>query len=174
MTKRANKTGRSEKAAPHARLYYWFTDCPAWASLTAGARATYLLLLRRYKGSNNGKIPLSVREVAAELRAGKSTAAGYLDELQERGFIEVMTRGAFANKNAKATEWKLNEYPCDVTGELPSKAFMRWMPGRNLTVRPGVPTVPVAEPIGTCSRTVRSEQPANGTCSRTVARRFVT
>jgi hypothetical protein len=47
-------------------------------------------------------------------------------ELQERGFIECLTKGAFSRKVLHATEWRLTFWTCDVSGELPSKAFMRW------------------------------------------------
>ena len=47
-------------------------------------------------------------------------------ELQERGFIELVTKGAFSRKSPHASEWRLTFNTCDVTGELASKAFMRW------------------------------------------------
>ena len=45
---------------------------------------------------------------------------------EERGFIELVSRGAFSRKSPHASEWRLTFNTCDVTGELPSKAFMRW------------------------------------------------
>ncbi|MCJ2039306.1 helix-turn-helix domain-containing protein [Methylobacterium sp. J-059] len=157
--------GNTSKAGRHSRIYHWFYDTPAWQSLNAGARATYLMLLRRYvgPGTNNGAIPLSVREIADELQVGKSTAAEFLAQLQERGFITVTIRGTFTHKNRRATEWRLTEYPCDVTGEMQTKTFTRWTPGSNFTVRPGVPTVPVAGPDGTCGRTMDRQKAAYGT-----------
>jgi hypothetical protein len=47
-------------------------------------------------------------------------------ELQERGFIDCMTKGAFSRKAMHASEWRLTWWGCDVTGELPSKKFMNW------------------------------------------------
>jgi hypothetical protein len=44
-----------------------------------------------------------------------------LAELQERGFIDCMTKGAFSRKAPHASEWRLTWWSCDVTGELPSK-----------------------------------------------------
>lgn len=54
------------------------------------------------------------------------TAQLAFDDLQQRGFIECVTKGAFSRKAQHATEWRLTfKPPCNVTGELPSKAFMR-------------------------------------------------
>jgi hypothetical protein len=37
-----------------------------------------------------------------------------------------VTKGAFSRKSPHASEWRLTFNSCDVTGELASKAFMRW------------------------------------------------
>ena len=47
-------------------------------------------------------------------------------ELQERGFIELVTKGAFSRKVTHASEWRITFWTCDVTGDLPSKKFMSW------------------------------------------------
>jgi hypothetical protein len=49
-----------------------------------------------------------------------------LPELQDRGFIELVTKGAFSRKSPHASERRLTSNTCDVTGELPSKKFMSW------------------------------------------------
>ena len=77
-------------------------------------------------GSNNGRLPFSVREAATELRIGKSTAARALQALIDRGFIVAMQRGAFSLKKRHATEWRLTEFPSDVDGGLATKDFARW------------------------------------------------
>jgi hypothetical protein len=162
---KANKTGRSKGEGRYIALRHWLYDSQAFRSLSAGARGVYLMLQRRYAGpgSNNGSIPLSIREVADEFHVGKSTAHGYFIELQERGFVEVVIRGTFTRKDRRATEWRLTEYPCDLTDDMPSKLFMRWQPGNNFTVRPQVRSVPVGEPDGTCRRTVLMKKVAHGT-----------
>ncbi|SFU38582.1 hypothetical protein SAMN02799631_00369 [Methylobacterium sp. 174MFSha1.1] len=152
MTKRHNHTGRSEKAADHVRLYAWFMDSAAWRDLTPVARALYVLLKALYKGNNNGLLVLSVRQVVEELHISKSTAAKAFLELQAHGFIEAVIRGSFGGrKDRRATEWLLTEHRCDVTGNLPSKRFMRWTPGSNFTVRgegQGVPQGGLSVPQG--------------------------
>ena len=69
---------------------------------------------------------LSVRRASERCNIAKGTAARALLELQERGFIECMKKGAFSRKAPHASEWRLTWWGCDVTGDLPSKAFMRW------------------------------------------------
>jgi hypothetical protein len=75
------KTGRSDKAARHVRPYHTMLKTPAWKSLTANARAIYVEIASRYggPGSNNGRIPYSVRDAANSLKIGKTTAANGAD-----------------------------------------------------------------------------------------------
>ena len=142
---RTNRTGRSGKASRHIRLYHWMTNSPAWHDLSAAARAIYCEMAKRYAGdgSNNGRIPYSVREAAAELRISPATASRALKSLQHNGFIVAETRGAFSLKKRHATEWRLTEFPCDVSHALPTKDFMRWQPSQKIQN-----TVPVVKLSG--------------------------
>jgi hypothetical protein len=56
------------------------------------------------------------------------TASKHFQILTERGFIEPMKKGAFSLKERHATEWRMTEFTCDVTGKPPTKDFMRWQP----------------------------------------------
>ena len=103
-------------------------------------------------GSTNGRIGYSVREAAASLRIGKTTAGKALEHLEERGFIVAMKRGAFSRKIRHATEWRLTIHNCDVTGELATKDFTRWSQIQN-TVPSQTSKVPDTGPIGTRQRT---------------------
>jgi hypothetical protein len=125
-----DRTGRSKKAARHVRLYYWMVQTVAWKSLNGNQRALYVEMAARYNGSNNGRIHFSAREAGAAVHVSKATAARDLTVLQERGFIFAMTRGAFSvkYKQRQATEWRLTEFNCDVSGALPSKEFAHWSP----------------------------------------------
>jgi hypothetical protein len=92
------RNSKQRNAGPrHVRLCHYMMDSPAWKSLGCGARAVYLDMAKRYAGvgSNNGRIGYSVREAAAELHIGTSTAKRALNELQDRGFIVTMKKGAF-------------------------------------------------------------------------------
>jgi DNA-binding transcriptional regulator YhcF (GntR family) len=105
----------------------------AWKSLDALSRAVYVHIAMRYAGpgSNNGRLPYSVREAAAEFRVGKSTAARALLALVDRGFIVAVQRGAFSLKKRHATEWALTEFPSDVDDSLATKDFARWSPTKS-------------------------------------------
>jgi hypothetical protein len=131
MTSRRHKGLRS-KEARHVRLYHSMLKTPAWKSLDAVARALYIDISRRYggPGSNNGRIPYSVREGAKELRVGKTKAALALQALQDRGFIIAMTLGGFNRKDRHATEWLVTEYPSDLTQvyEAPRRTYESWKP----------------------------------------------
>jgi DNA-binding transcriptional regulator YhcF (GntR family) len=146
-----------QKAKPprHVRLYHWMMNSEAWQSLDPVARAVYIEIASRYAGpgSNNGRIPYSVREAADALRIGKATAHRAIAELEERGFIVATRRGAFSWKTRHCTEWRLTEYGCDLTHALATKDFMKWSPEKKMPVPIGNRTVSVAEPDGTCSRT---------------------
>jgi DNA-binding transcriptional MocR family regulator len=136
---RQHKSGRGHEPR-HIRLYHYITDCPAWHDLNAVARAIYCEMARRYAGagSNNGRIPYSVREAAAELKISRATASRALATLTDHGFIVPTVKGAFSLKKRHATEWRLTEFPCDITHAFASKDFMRWAPspGGSLATAP--------------------------------------
>jgi hypothetical protein len=166
------RNSRNKTAGPrHVRICHYMMDSPAWKSLGCGARAVYLDMAKRYAGvgSNNGRIGYSVRTAAAELHVGTSTAKRFLDELQDRGLIVATRKGAFSLKQRNSTEWRLTEFPCDVSNAMPSKDFLRWAPDQN---KPRYPirhrSVSVAAPIGSCDGTVPDSDTSHGICSGTV------
>jgi hypothetical protein len=125
------RRNKREHAARHVRLYHYITNGAAWHDLNPVARAIYIEIAKRYAGvgSNNGRIPYSVREAAKELKIGPATASRALATLVDHGFIVPVTKGAFSRKNRHATEWRLTEFPCDVTNTpIGTKDFMRWEP----------------------------------------------
>jgi hypothetical protein len=97
----------------------------AWRSLSCTERCAYIELARRYggPGSNNGQIGYSLRQMAMNLNCSKMTAKRAFDRLQEAGFIVLMKKGAFSFKLRHASEWRLSEYPCDVTGRAATHAY---------------------------------------------------
>jgi DNA-binding transcriptional MocR family regulator len=108
-------------------------DSPAYLSLTCSARAVLIEIARGHDGTNNGRLGLSIRRASERCNIARGTAQRAFAELQERGFVDCMTKGAFSRKALHATEWRLTWWGCDVTGELPSKKFMSW--GREKTKR---------------------------------------
>lgn len=107
-------------------VYAYVKRSIAWKALTPVERAAYLEVKWRYDGVNNGRIGLGCRELADELGMGRDTANRALEALVDKGFIAKAKASAFNVKNRAVTEWRLTEYSCDVTGELPTKEFMRW------------------------------------------------
>jgi len=143
----------------------------AWKSLGCIERAMYLDIAARYAGygSNNGKIHYSVREAAARLRIGKSSAARALGVLQDRGFIVATKKGAFSLKLRHATEWRLTEFPSDISTDLATKDFMHWTPDKNKTRYPQRDrTVSVAGPNGISTGTVPDSDTSHGISNGTV------
>jgi DNA-binding transcriptional MocR family regulator len=131
----------------------------------------YLDIAARYAGvgSNNGKLGYSIREAATNLHIGTSTAKRALDNLQDRGFIVAIKKGAFSLKQRNSTEWRLTEFQCDVSNKLATKDFMLWTPDKNKTRYPQrQQPVPVAAPIGTRSGTVQDSNTSHGIRSGTV------
>lgn len=106
----------------------------AWSHLTPNDKAAYLAIKWAFDGLNNGRIGMGCRDLAAALGTSKDTANGSLDSLEKKGFIAIMRASGFNMKNRAATEWRLTEYPCNVTGELPTKDFVRWSPEAKNTV----------------------------------------
>jgi hypothetical protein len=153
----------SKGGARHVRLYHYMLRSPAWQSLTANARAIYVEIAGRYAGpgSNNGRIPYACREASASLKIGQATAIRAIWELEERGFIIAVKRGAFSLKKKHATEWRLTEFPCDVTNTLTgSKEYMRWQPATLPRAKNGKnagavvkPSASVVKPHGCCGET---------------------
>ncbi len=130
----AKRRRRKRIDAPHVRLYRWLLDSPAYLSLSCQARAVLVEIVRSYDGMNNGRIGLSVRRASGRCNIARGTASRAFAELQERGFIECVTQGAFSRKAPHASEWRLTFWGCDVTGALASKQFMSWGRGKQNTM----------------------------------------
>jgi len=141
MTKRRRKNKRID--APHVRLYRQLLDSPAYLSLSCPARAILIEIARVYDGLNNGRLGMSVRTLARRCHLAPATVCRALVVLQERGFIECVTRGSFNRKVQHASEWRLTWWPCDVTGALSTKTFMSWGREKQNTVLKYSPTVPI-------------------------------
>jgi hypothetical protein len=124
----------------------------AWQAADGNCRALYVELARRYRGpgSNNGRIPYSVREAAAVLSVGRSTAQRCFERLQELGFIKIGKRSGFNMKGRVSTEWLLTEFADDTKGALGpavgSKDFMSWAPGKSFHSPTSDTHSPMSEP----------------------------
>jgi DNA-binding transcriptional regulator YhcF (GntR family) len=125
-TKRRKRSGGPR----FVQLFHWMLDLPVWRSLSPRAVVAYLELARRYNGSNNGTLHLSVRELARAWNWSKASAARAIEELVDKGFIEITRNGGFNLKDRKrqATEYRLTVLFCDLTRQSASKTFTKWKP----------------------------------------------
>jgi hypothetical protein len=104
----SSRSRAKNKRPRHVCLYIWLMETAAWKSLDAVARAIYVEMSMRYFGSNNGTIVYGVRMAETALKIGRRTALRALGDLQDRGFIRAVTKGAFNMKvDRRATEWRL-------------------------------------------------------------------
>ncbi|TPP07031.1 winged helix-turn-helix transcriptional regulator [Rhizobium glycinendophyticum] len=141
MSNRLKRKGRAKFLMVEG---FVFTS-KAFRSLSTVERAAYLELKWRYDGFNNGRIVLSCRELAEALNVSKETASRAIRALCAKNFVEPVKQSTFNLKTKTATEWRLAEYKCDVTGELPSKQFMRW-PEKNTVSSQGQTVSPEGQP----------------------------
>jgi hypothetical protein len=64
LNRNSAKARRRGKGPLHIQIFRYVMDCPAYASLSAKARAALIEVTRGHNGSNNGMIVLSVRQLA--------------------------------------------------------------------------------------------------------------
>jgi DNA-binding HxlR family transcriptional regulator len=133
MASKHDKTGRSRrKLSSFIALEHYLLDCPAWRTLSLAGRSALIEIARHYRPGVNGRLAMSARGLADALPISRQTGTRALKELADRGFIEQVKAGGFNVKSGegRATEWRLTMHPCDVTGQTPSRAFMRWHAGK--------------------------------------------
>jgi len=102
-------------------------DQPAWCAMSHGAQVLYIALRRRYSPSshNNGRIFLSQRMAATELRSHHKEIGRWFRELQHYGFIVMSNPGCLGvNGKGRAPSWRLTELGC--MKELPTRDYARW------------------------------------------------
>jgi hypothetical protein len=179
MSKRL-PNGRNDGFGRYVRHDYYLLKTEAWRSLDGNARAVYVEIKFRYNGSNNGRIPYSIREGAGSLRISKATAARALLALEDRGFILPVRKGHFDRKQRHASEWYLAEYDTNADIDDPARGvrlkasaiectamkwFARWTPPANSS-QETVPlvrlSVPLMKPNGPSGETVKRSKAAHG------------
>ena len=117
------KNGRNRGGGQFVRLDHDLIMSPAWEGLSTQARAVLIQVAKRYNGRNNGTLAASVRDLEAECRINKDTAAKALKQLIDAGFLELAQAGAFTFKKRHAGEYRLTWEKCDKTGQKGSRAW---------------------------------------------------
>jgi hypothetical protein len=123
----ADKNKLRNRLPPFVPLLIDTLDSPAWRATSHGARSLYIDLRRRYNHNNhnNGRIYLSQRQAAQELRSHHNEIARWFRELQHYGFIVMTTPGYLGVEGkGKAPRWRLTEL--GYMKEPPTHDFRRW------------------------------------------------
>lgn len=118
--------GRGKKGHKHVQLWRSMQDSQAWQALSLPARCTWLEIMRRFNGYNNGEIALSCREVSELCHVSKSTASNAFTELIENGFIKVGQYSSFTCKYKKSRRWIITHYP--LNKKAPTNEWRNWTP----------------------------------------------
>jgi hypothetical protein len=90
-------------------------DSARFKKLSPHAKAAYYAFKRTYNGHNNGSLVISSRMMAEQINCGHDKAATAIRELIDARIIEI-TRTASGGDTPRATEYRLLEHKCDVTG----------------------------------------------------------
>ena len=160
--KKRRHKGRS--ASPFVMLHWHLLDSRGWHALTPRACLAYIYLARFYSGKNNGLIGMAARRLATMMDCNKATASRALRELDDAGFITTMKVGTFSRRDRLASEYRLNNFSCDVTNEPPLRTWdcQRWE-------APEAPaTVALVPPHGCTRGPLRAKTPPHGITSATV------
>jgi hypothetical protein len=103
-------------------------DSPAWKTMSFGARALYIALLRELSMSrfNNGEVFLSTRAAAEQLGTRQMNIGRWFRELQHYGFIVMTSAGHLGVEGkGRSAHWRLTDWTlgkgCERTRE-----YLQW------------------------------------------------
>ena len=86
---------RERKGGKFVRLGDGLLTSEAWRSLSGPAVKYYIELRRRFNGTNNGDLHLSLDEAKTMLHIGKTSALRAQQELEEKDLIRKTRKGGF-------------------------------------------------------------------------------
>lgn len=118
MKKKIGLTNATPDDTSYVRLDHALMDSVAWRAMSYGPRCLYVALKSLYRGRNNGRIGLSVRNAASELNASRSATERWFRELQEHGFI------CQTGEDGETRTWRLTELGCN--GSKPTRDYKAW------------------------------------------------
>ena len=105
MSRSKKKKGVIETKERFVRLTYELLETEAWLHLTPSSVKVYIELRRRFNGSNNGQIHLSLLAGAKKLNMSKTTVKRALDQLTARNWCAE--RGYFTGRRRRFI-WQTN------------------------------------------------------------------
>ena len=107
-------------------LLHDMLDCPAWQTLSHGAKVLYVELKRRSAWAGN-RTYLSYRLAALHLKASHHKIREWFAELEHYGFISMLQPGSLGvDGKGKAPHWRLTEKGSAGQDDLPTKDYLRW------------------------------------------------
>ncbi|WP_323771238.1 hypothetical protein [Antarctobacter sp.] len=145
MVKEYKQHKRGKAAQEHwTKMQRSTMETPAWRSLSTAAQSAYVWIKFEWKGpnaNNNGKIQVSLRQLAQCMGINPETAGRAMLDLQKAGFT-VVTRCAQLGVQGRASGHLLEitelPLPGDERGQG-RRLFEKWMPGNDFPiVRPQI------------------------------------
>lgn len=148
--RKVNATGRNEYVR-FVKLDHWILKSAAYRLLSPTARALLVEFMFQYNGSNNGMLFMSQREAAKALGLSThQTAAKYINELLDRGFLDVVVKGSFDNKQSLATVYRLTMWAVGNEKGVGTKEFasLKLTDEEKARVEKNTPAWMVSRPTG--------------------------
>ena len=127
-----HRRGGTHKGHLFIQLPHFVKRSTSYHGLSKPARAFLTELIDRHNGSNNGFIPLGVRETKYELVCSNDTAHRVAREVDDADLAKPTKVGAWQGK--QATEWRLTWLYCHKTGQHPRTAWVERTPYRQLVL----------------------------------------
>ncbi|MDL2296063.1 hypothetical protein LJC18_04645 [Lachnospiraceae bacterium OttesenSCG-928-E19] len=125
MAKNIRPYGKSGTRNAHfVLLYDELLNSPAYRSLSCQAKCVLIRIKQRFFGHNNGQISLSCRDCAKLDKISKDTAQRAFLELEEKGFIEIITKGMFGTR--MASTFRLTMDTNTGSKEMPTNEWKKW------------------------------------------------
>ncbi len=142
-----------------AKMIRQHMEFPAWRALSLPAQAIYPWLKLEWKGpkaNNNGKIELSLRQIAGRTGCNVKTAMRAFHDLQRKGWI-VVTRPAILGLagHARSHQIELTEITC-LPNDRPRALYQKWREGADY------PVVEVRSNNPTGKNGIRNPVPSKG------------
>lgn len=154
--KRNNKAASGRDAGGFVALPWSVLDCPAYAALSANAKALLLEVARQYCRDNNGRLLLSRAHMAARGWRSVDMVAKGKRELLEAGFIHETVKGQRPNKASwYAVTWqsldKIQGFDQGAELLFQRSAYLKKAPVKNAPLIPshGTERAAIAPPHGT-------------------------
>jgi hypothetical protein len=128
MSKRYKDKGRIP--GQYTAIRWEILDSAAWKQMSMGARSLYIALIKplSFNRDNNGKIFLSTRKAAEQMKANQESICIWYRELEHYGFI-VMTEPGTIGPKGKAAYWRITDVgwgKLDGKSIEPTKDYLKW------------------------------------------------